>query len=444
MLKFNIEMIKEKILESSVTRENIFALLESVENNNKTIAFHVTFSKNIKGILGQGLSKRKNSNFYKIENSNRGVFFSTCEEDISYWFSKFEELAANTSDDYVKSGLVPVVLKFDVQGQFEIDKIARDEDHRFCSYYSDVTIPGNQISFYYNGWQNLNEFKNEMILNSVDEDGYFLRNSQNPFYPSNNILTETSQETQAQNINLPDDQYHDLEDELGRNMEKTPEKIIEGWKNVDDNYYGIEEDVIRTSCCGDFNKIKYENKWYIRFDRDLTTIEGIIDNYERYLKYFPFISNMEDMFNSDFWNSPATLYHATDCDNVEDILSEGLKGGSGTGLSNRYVSGVFTSLEPEGYIDSYGDCVIAIDCHAMAVDGLTPYVAQEPDVVERDIKEALRDLLEYEGEYEYESSTDTDPNTIIISKNIPPKYLKLFKGSLTEAITIKIIENEED
>lgn len=169
------------------TKKNI---TESVEINNKTTAFHVTFSKNIKGILAQGLSKRMESNFYKIENAYQGVFFSTCEDDISYWFSKFEELAANNSDDYVKASLVPVVLKFDVQGQFEIDKIARDEDHRFCSYYSDVTIPSNQISFYYNGWHNLSEFKNEMILKAVDEDGYFLRNSQNPFYPSNNILTE--------------------------------------------------------------------------------------------------------------------------------------------------------------------------------------------------------------------------------------------------------------
>lgn len=242
--------------------------------------------------------------------------------------------------------------------------------------------------------------------------------------------------------NLPAEEYYDLDDELMKNSEKSVEDIIQGWKNVDNNYYGIEEDYINTSCCGKIHKIKFENKWYVLFDRDLYEISEIIENYERYYKKFPFIAEMEDRFNSEFWNSPVTLYHATDCDNVEMILENGLQGSAGTGLMNRGVSGVFTSLEPEGYIESYGDCVLSIDCANMAADGLTPYVSQEPDIVDYEIKTSLSHLLEYE--MEYEGQNDTDHNTIIISDNIPAKYLKLVKGSLTESVSIRIIENDSD
>lgn len=435
MRKLNIEFIKQKIMESSVTRENIFALLESVENK-PILAYHVTFASNLNSIRTNGLKNVNKSNFPQMtKHAKKGIFFATCEDDVSFWFSKFEELATANSDDFVKDLMVPVVLKF-TANSYEIDDVAKNEDHRHCSYYTNQDIPSSNIEFYFGKWTPVTSFERKMANRALDDDGYFQSSFSNPFYPFNKVVTESTEN------NLPSEEYYDLEDELLKNNNKTPEQIIQGWKNVDNNYYGIEQDLINSSCCGIIHKIKFQNKWYVLFDRDLYEIEEIIENYERYSKRFPFIAEMEDRFNKDFWDSPQTLYHATDCNNVQMILKNGLQGGTGTGLMNRGVSGVFTSLEPEGYIDSYGDCVISIDCASMAADGFTPYVTQEPDILDYEIKTSLSHLLEYETDYEWQS--DTDHNTIILLENIPPKYLKLVKGSLTESISIKIIENDED
>jgi hypothetical protein len=426
MRKLNIESIKQKILESSVTRDNIFALLESVENK-PILAYHVTFASNLNSIRTNGLKNVNKSNFPQMtKHAKKGIFFATCEDDVSFWFSKFEELATANSDDFVKDLMVPVVLKF-TANSYEIDDVAKNEDHRHCSYYTNQAISSSNIEFYFGKWTPVTSFERKMANRALDDDGYFQSSSSNPFYPFNKVVTESTEN------NLPAEEYYDLEDELLKNNNKTPEQIIQGWKNVDNNYYGIEEDFIKTHCCGIIHKIKFENKWYVLFDRDLYEIEEIIDNYERYSKKFPFIGEIEDRFNNDFWDSPKTLYHATDCENVKSILQNGLKGGYGTGLMNTGTFGIYTSLNPEGYIESYGDCVIAIDCGRMVEDEFKPFVNQEPDVVEYEIKNALSHLLDYE--MEFDAQNDTDPDTVIVTaENIPAKYLKLVKGSLKESI----------
>lgn len=134
--------------------------------------------------------------------------------------------------------------------------------------------------------------------------------------------------------------------------------------------------------------------------------------------------DIDDEFNTDFWETPNVLYHATDPENVEDILEDGLEARNQTrGLSNRSVSGaVFTVDNIEIDISSYGDSVIKIDTPSMKRDGYMPYVSQEPDVSNYQVIESLYHL------YGIDDSPDNIesgvyPETIIVHGNIPPKYL---------------------
>lgn len=129
-----------------------------------------------------------------------------------------------------------------------------------------------------------------------------------------------------------------------------------------------------------------------------------------------------------FWAHPAPLYHATTEDHVEDILEEGLRSRSATrGLRNRGVgAAVFTTSNPETTVlQSYGDVVFEIDTAAMARDGYTPEVAQEPDVVEA---AALNALAWAFGIEDYAEEPENAQDTVIVYGSIPPEYLRRLGG----------------
>lgn len=132
---------------------------------------------------------------------------------------------------------------------------------------------------------------------------------------------------------------------------------------------------------------------------------------------------------ADFWKYPAPLYHATHPDNVSAIMEEGLMPMAMTrGLRNRGVdAAVFTTLDEEKALEgTYGDAVFKIDTSAMARDGYTPQVSQEPDVIEYAALSALMHLM---GSEDSPSEHENDPDTVIVYGAIPPKYLRL----ITEA-----------
>ena len=134
--------------------------------------------------------------------------------------------------------------------------------------------------------------------------------------------------------------------------------------------------------------------------------------------------NVDDL--SNFWESPSTLYHATDPENIESILQHGLWPESQTrGITNRGVgSAVFTSLNPD-VLDAYGSALFAIDTQGMKRDGYMPEVGLEPDVVDYEAKTALVSALGLEEQYSVDVEQGMDPDTVIVYGSIPPKYLGL-------------------
>lgn len=137
-------------------------------------------------------------------------------------------------------------------------------------------------------------------------------------------------------------------------------------------------------------------------------------------------------FNQDFWEGVGegfALYHATQEDNKDNILKNGLKPDNKTrGISNRGMgSAVFTSDDPES-ISSYGNVVFAIDIGLMKHDGYMPTVSMEEpfeDIVEKKKIAAMIGLEEYYPEEEYVSEGLYE-NTVAIYGVIPAKYLSIY------------------
>lgn len=139
--------------------------------------------------------------------------------------------------------------------------------------------------------------------------------------------------------------------------------------------------------------------------------------------YFP---DYEDNLNKEFWDSGGEVYHATTEENADEIEKHGIEARNRTrGLSNRSTgSAVFTTTDIEDTaIGSYGDEVFAIDTGAMKRDKYTPYTAQEPDVVEAELRSALAWALGIQN-YEPEREYGMDPTTVAIFGNIPAKYVR--------------------
>lgn len=157
---------------------------------------------------------------------------------------------------------------------------------------------------------------------------------------------------------------------------------------------------------------------------DAVTPAAILEDYR--LDPVDYIDLPDEL--ADFWAHPTPLYHATTVDHVEDILEDGLRPRNATrGLRNRGVgAAVFTTSNPETTVlQSYGDVVFEIDTAAMARDGYTPEVAQEPDVVEA---AALNALAWAFGIEDYAEEPENAPDTVIVYGSIPPEYLRRLGG----------------
>jgi hypothetical protein len=135
-------------------------------------------------------------------------------------------------------------------------------------------------------------------------------------------------------------------------------------------------------------------------------------------------------FNEEFWDSAdrMVLYHATDPDNVEDILQYGLSPTNETrAMSNRHIgSAVFTGTSPE-MISSYGSAVFAIDVGAMKANGYMPRASQEEPFEAANMRDSLSHKLgieDYNAAAEYQGEGLSE-DTIVFFGPIPPQYLRL-------------------
>jgi len=144
-----------------------------------------------------------------------------------------------------------------------------------------------------------------------------------------------------------------------------------------------------------------------------------------------YIPDAASKFNTNFWEFPQSLYHATPSANLSSIMSRGLTAKNETrGRSNRSIhAAVFTTTEPDEMEDgAYGDTLICINTHAMknelAPEQL-PYVEQEPDVAEGSLRETLARRIGLE-DYQTDCESGMSPYTVILNGSVAPKYLSVW------------------
>ena len=178
--------------------------------------------------------------------------------------------------------------------------------------------------------------------------------------------------------------------------------------------------------------INYRNKLHIidgEGNFELRTGEEWIQNIIE-SGYIDFYVEPSD-FNKQFWEgvSDYKLYHGTSRENIEDIMTQGLRPSYKTrGLSNQGTgSAIFTSSE-ESTASYYYDVVIEINVGAMKADGYMPYVSIEEPLSEAEAINSLANKIGLENyEHQIDSSDGLSFDTVIFYEPIPPKYLRIVK-----------------
>jgi hypothetical protein len=156
-----------------------------------------------------------------------------------------------------------------------------------------------------------------------------------------------------------------------------------------------------------------------------------------------YVGEPDDIYNShigaslnDFKKNPSEVYHYTTPDGLEGIKEEGeLRGGSGTGMTNRYASGVFTSVDPEEYADgTYGTICIDIDLPGFMREHPDTHLSFEPEVEECLLRESLVGALGLEDvNVEPDNSGGISYQTIIVGASIPVEFLSVGGQPLGDA-----------
>jgi hypothetical protein len=220
----------------------------------------------------------------------------------------------------------------------------------------------------------------------------------------------------------------DIEYEYDDYLQENPEtEPLEDIKIVLDNMKVKYNDI----------NIPFSGNSYILTDQAVIEFDPTAQNYpltfhkkDRFLYDSDFSeieSNVEETFNKDFWGSPSPLYHGTRDENVDGIKENGLNTTTGTGISNRGTSGVFTVSNIDLILlGEYGDNIFKIDTSAMKRDGVTPYVSMEPDVLDGAVRGQIAHIIG-DNRYSPDSSDGQWEETVIINGKIDPKYLTLLQ-----------------
>ena len=120
------------------------------------------------------------------------------------------------------------------------------------------------------------------------------------------------------------------------------------------------------------------------------------------------------------------VYHWTTEDAWEEIQKSGIMTpSSGTGLTNRFASGIFTSNDPEEYaLGTYGNICLEIDLERFKNENNIPKLRlePEPDILENSINSAMIHKLGID--YDFQDPSDMSTFTVIVGHKVPAKYIR--------------------
>jgi len=175
---------------------------------------------------------------------------------------------------------------------------------------------------------------------------------------------------------------------------------------------------------------------YVEYDKDAETVslikdidQWIYDKGEASLDidpskiYNPWIESTLECLQEN----PGKVYHYTTEEKFEEIQKQGVVIGSGgTGLTNRYSRGIFTSTNSEEYaLGTYGNICLELDLNRFMKESNLKKLNLdfEPDIMEYLIRTHIRSSLNRETGQD-EMPSDMSPYTVIVEHSIPIKYVK--------------------
>lgn len=124
--------------------------------------------------------------------------------------------------------------------------------------------------------------------------------------------------------------------------------------------------------------------------------------------------------------SPSKVYHYTTPEKYELIKSSGkMIGSHGTGITNRYAFGIFTTVNIEEYQDeTYGNICLELDLPRFKLDSNLQSLdlEYEPDISEYILREYIISKLELDENLTIPS--DMSPYTLIVRHTIPIQYIR--------------------
>lgn len=260
--------------------------------------------------------------------------------------------------------------------------------------------------------------------------------------------TDTSFDAQLKQIKMPKPQNEQLI------MESEPDNSDEwdNWMEYLDYFdYDIDKnEVVKLIKKHGLDGRKYlggriiklwdrKQECYLEHDKNDGTV-SLIKNIEQWI--YDNGDDVIDIDSSEIYNSwvesslkdlkenPGNVYHYTTEEKWNEIQRSGqMIGSAGTGLTNRGEYGIFTSTDPEEHASgTYGNVCLELNLEQFKNDsGLKALdLSFEPDVMEYLIRDYVRSQLELEGSHDdIDSSGGMSPYTVIVSHNIPIKYIRL-------------------
>lgn len=180
---------------------------------------------------------------------------------------------------------------------------------------------------------------------------------------------------------------------------------------------------------------------YLEYNKDDETFDYIKDIRDWLYDLSPLeielmlAMSSDDVYNgciegtlTDMKHHPGKVYHYTTENKWDQIQSSGeLRGSSGTGLTNRYTHGIFTSVDPEEHADgSYGNVCLQIDLDAFkqSTNLSELNLSYEPDIEEFLLRDVLRAKLDLDQiELNVDLSGGMSPYTVIVGHTIPIQFI---------------------
>ena len=144
---------------------------EQIDSDSGDFLYHITYYNRLPSIVSSGLRPNQNRSIggSAYTAHAQGRIFLTEKDGLSFWADRAEEFANHNSDDIVNDGLIPVVLRIDVNNieKIELDEIGKT-DAKVDAWMAHHGIPARYINVWTGtNWTTMSNYQNIDLMSAV-------------------------------------------------------------------------------------------------------------------------------------------------------------------------------------------------------------------------------------------------------------------------------------